>query len=307
MGRIFFSYAGPRALPVLALACVALSSTFAGCAFGGGRRADSGPGVGFDAGPRVSFDSGPLLQIDAGPPIQGTDAGGGVDAGPPTGTDAGPPPTPDAGPPIPDAGPPPPMCSESPCRLAPAQCGCPTGQSCHLDAANARTCSVRGPEREGEACTNPSDCAAGLQCIGTPGHCARYCNSDADCSGTGSICGITLSDGSGGSLPGVTLCTVSCDPLSGSGCPASQGCAVFRETTGAMRGFTGCRPAGFGLQYDPCTSEADCQTGHVCIDIGFGRECTPLCRDSFDCGLLDLCNAFSPSLTVGATEYGYCG
>lgn len=272
----------------------------AGCAYGGGR--GDGGGTGFDSGPRlVGFDAGPGTGFDAGPG-NGNDAGpgGGFDAGPGGGFDAGPGGGFDAGP---GGG----SCSESPCRLVSPQCGCSGTQGCYIDTSNNRVCGARGPESEGQACSSPTACQAGLLCIGNPGHCNRFCNSDADCpGGPGSICGITLSDGAGGSVPNATLCSLDCNPLTGSGCPVGQACTLFRETTGAMRTFTGCRAAGPGTSLSPCIDEEDCQTGFFCADAGFGDECIPFCRDDFDCGLFDICRSFDPVLRVGATEYGYC-
>ena len=266
----------------------------AGCAYGGGR-GDSGTSGGFDAGPPVvGTDAGPLLRIDSGPG-GGTDAGpggGGFDAGPGGGTDAGP-----------GGG----SCAESPCRLVSPQCGCPGTQRCYVDTSSNRVCGAAGPEGEGQACSSPTACRAGLLCIGTPGHCNRFCNSDAECTGgPGSICGITLSDGAGGTVPNATLCSLDCDPLSAAGCPSGQACTLYRESAGAMRTFTDCRAAGTGTSFSPCFDETDCQTGFFCADIGFGDECVPFCRDDFDCGIFEVCTAFDPALRVGSTEYGYC-
>lgn len=244
-----------------------------------------------DAGPRLLFDAGPRLVVDSGP---GRDSGtgGGVDSGP--GSDAG---GTDAGGPA---------CPESPCRLVAPQCGCPGDQGCYIDTSDQRACGARGPEREGQACSGPTACQAGLMCLGSGGFCARFCDSDADCSGAGSICGVRLLDASGAPIPNVTLCSISCDPLTGSGCPSGQGCAILQEQSGAMRGFTICRAEGPGTAGSPCFTEEDCRTGHICADAGFGDECIQLCTSDFDCGILELCNPFSPRLTVSGTEWGYC-
>ncbi|MGE0786274.1 MAG: hypothetical protein AB7S26_11345 [Sandaracinaceae bacterium] len=290
-----------------AVARFALFSLFmsvAGCAFGGGNRTgDAGPTGGFDAGPMVRFDAGNQFQgTDAGPPGTGTDAGPpitGTDAGPPiTGTDAGPPMTGT------DAGPPPPMCSESPCRLVAPQCGCAVGQGCTVDATDHVACGPRGPEAAGQTCSGPTACQAGLYCLanaGSQGVCSPFCDSDAMC-GPNAICGIRLADSGGAPIPGATLCSIACDPITASGCPTGQGCAILQETSGARRGFTMCRPQGSGYDYDPCTTEEDCETGHFC---GSG-SCVPLCRNDLDCYAFEYCVPFSTPLMVGTTEWGYC-
>jgi len=276
--------------PMLALgALVAL-----GCAYGGGDRdqMDSGTPPGRDSGPGPGTDSGVHI-MDSGR----RDSGGspGTDSGSP-GVDSG-------------GG----SCSESPCRLAPPQCGCPAGQGCYLDSSSARICGTPGPETEGRACSGTTACQPGLLCISlaSTGFCSRFCSTDADCTGgAGSLCILTLDDGSGGALPGVKLCTQQCDPtsLSPSGCPSGLGCALYEETEAPMRLFTGCRPAGTAGTGASCTNTDDCATGHFCADpAGLGDECVRYCRyPGGGCGSGQVCNDFSEPIVVGGVEYGFC-
>ncbi len=251
----------------------------------------------------------------------GTGDGGGValmDSGmpPPPGFDAGPPPPGfDAGPPPPgfDAGPPPPgfdagggSCSESPCRLVSPQCGCSAGQGCYLSGAT-RVCGTPGPEAEGQACSGATACQAGMLCIGTAasGFCSRFCGTDADCpGGAGSLCLLELDDGTGAAIPGVRLCTADCDPAApGVGCPASMGCAIFEESMGAGRVFTGCRPAGTAGEGDPCVMD-ECGPGLFCGSGTCYRWCTyPL---GSECTGFTFCEPFGTPAVVGSVEYGYC-
>lgn len=257
-----------------------------GCAYGGGGRG------GVDAGRTSTPDSGIALMDagrDAGRP--GVDSGPGVDGGRDSGTSG--------------------TCTESPCRLVAPQCGCPSGQGCYVNGSGTRACATAGTEREAQACVGETACQAGLLCIGLGGSafCSRLCNADADCTGgPGSLCILTLNDGSGGALPGVTLCTTSCNPAAPSGCPSGTACTVYQEDTGALRTFTGCRPAGTGGTGAACTTEEDCQAGHFCADAGFGNECIRFCTypSGFECGGAT-CNPFADGgLVVGGTQYGYC-
>jgi hypothetical protein len=268
-----------------------------GCAYGGGGRddqADSGVGPTMDSGSTPGPDTGVPL-VDSGSP--GVDSGGspGTDAGAP-GVDAG-------------GG----SCSESPCRLAPPQCGCPAGQGCYLDSSSNRICGTPGPEVEGQACSGTTACQPGLLCISldTSAFCARFCSTDADCvAGSGSLCILELNDGAGGSIPGVKLCTQACDPtaLSASGCPSGTGCAIYEESDPPNRIFTGCRPAGTAGTGAPCVDTEDCATGHFCADpAGSGNECVRYCRlPGGSCGAGRICNAFSEPVVVGSVEYGFC-
>jgi hypothetical protein len=259
-----------------------------GCAYGGGGR-------GYDAG---SVDSGVILRIDSGIP-PGVDAGrrdsGGfppVDSGGPRDSGGG-------------------ACSESPCRLAPPQCGCPSGQGCYLGAGGAHVCGTPGPENDGQTCAGETSCRAGSLCIGAGGQnfCARLCGTDSDCSGAGNLCLLELGDGSGGALPGFKLCTGACNPASGVGCPSTMGCALYSETAAPMRTFTSCRPAGTASTGFSCTDTEDCAGGHFCADAGFGNECIRICTypSGFECTGGGICNAFTPDpVILGGVQYGYC-
>lgn len=253
-----------------------------GCAYGGGG------GDGTDSGPAPRTDSGP--GIDSGPRpdggLPGTDSGAAIDSG---------------------GG----SCSETPCRLVSPQCGCTPGQGCYLSGAG-RVCGTPGPEREGQSCSGPTACVQGYLCIGAASgsFCARFCDTDADCpGGTGSLCLTQIDDGSGGAVPGVTLCTIHCTPTTGSGCPTDMGCTIFQESAGAMRTFSSCRAAGSGVAGSVCTDEEDCTAGHLCAEVSAGRrECIRICTvpGGFECSGLETCNAFTDRLLLGGTEYGYC-
>ncbi len=202
-------------------------------------------------------------------------------------------------------------CSESPCRLLPAQCGCPSGQACYL-GGTTRSCQTPGVAGEGAACSDAMRCAAGLDCVdmssvmGRPTPmCLRYCGSDADCTGPGSICFWELGDGTGGSA-GATVCTRSCDPVSNTGCPSGTMCLPLQEAAGAMRFFTQCiGPAGTRPSWSTCTADTDCSPGHGCVD----RTCYRWCRvggGGVECGAFESCVPVTPAVMIGSVRYGVC-
>jgi len=203
-------------------------------------------------------------------------------------------------------------CSETPCRLVPPQCGCPAGQSCYLNGT-ARTCAATGTIPEGSACSGVSDCVGGTLCVnfsatGAGQMCSRMCGADGDCAG-GGLCIGQLSDGMGGALPGVRLCTRSCDPIAQTGCVAGLECTLFEEAAGARRLYRDCTGAlGSGTTFTPCTDEDDCAGGYACIDVGFGPECAHWCNVGTGAGCTTgSCLGFTTPLVVGAVEYGVCG
>lgn len=199
-------------------------------------------------------------------------------------------------------------CAESPCRLVGPQCGCGAGQACYHSGAT-RACAAAGSGGDGASCSASSDCAAGLTCVnhssvaGTNlGMCTRYCASDSDCSGPGSLC-LELDSAAS---PGVRVCTRSCDPIYGTGCRPGTTCNVYQESGGAMRFLTDCTgPVGTRDTYFPCSTDRDCAENHACV----GGECLRWCDYFTDegCDFLDICLRPNPRILVDGVEYGFCG
>ena len=206
-------------------------------------------------------------------------------------------------------------CSESPCRLVSPQCGCPTAQACTLSGAT-RVCAAAGTGATGSVCgAGTLGCSAGNLCLrlsatATTAACARFCATDADCSGPGALCLLTLNDSTGAMIPGVTVCSLACDPTSATSCPSGSACRIFRETATGGRYLTNCEgPVGAGTQGSPCINDDQCAGGFACLDTGFGNECTRWCNvaTGTGCPFGTICqNVFAPSVTLGTTTYGVC-
>jgi hypothetical protein len=172
-------------------------------------------------------------------------------------------------------------CAESPCKLAAPQCGCPAGQECNLNASNMRACIQAGTAGLNQLCSTATDCAPGLICLNaspTANACGQFCEADGECSG--GLCIVSLSDGSGNTIPNVTLCSTTCNPITNANCTiGGSGCKVGQEQTGAMRWFTSCYPAGNGGQGSPCSSSADCAPRTWCITSSTqGNICSTYCN-----------------------------
>ena len=204
-------------------------------------------------------------------------------------------------------------CSESPCRLLTPQCGCGAGQGCYL-TGSTRACAAAGSATEGSSCTTPESCQPGLVCLNVSGgptavnQCGRFCASDAGCVGAGSLCIYTLSDGAGGSVPGVQVCSRACNPITSSGCSASAACHLFQESAGARRYHTDCiAPVGTGGQDAFCIDATDCRRGFACSGGYCLRYCNaPGTIAGGGCSFSEACYGFSPPLVIGSTEYGVC-
>ncbi len=207
-----------------------------------------------------------------------------------------------------------PGCAESPCRLTSPQCGCAEGQACYLGTADSRLCATAGTLGEGATCSATTSCTAGMTCLniastGRNAMCMRFCDNDRDCTGPGSACALMLSTGSGtGSIPGVALCTRSCNPATNDGCPSGAACSVFSNDGEFV---TDCNaPAGTGGQGASCETDADCQASYGCIDAdgAAGMDpamCLRWCRVGTSC-TTGTCTGFSPPLLIGGAEYGAC-
>lgn len=207
------------------------------------------------------------------------------------------------------------MCSESPCRLVAPQCGCTAGQACTV-SGSTRTCAAAGTGATGTACTpGGAGCVAGDVCVGvsasgTPSACEHFCSSDANCTGAGALCILGLGDGLGGTVPGVSLCSISCNPLTGGGCPSGGACRIYVEAGPAGRYLTHCEgPVGFGTEFSPCATDANCAAGFACLDVGFGNECTRWCNytTGTGCDVGFFCDdVFTVPAIIGSRQYGVC-
>ncbi len=196
-------------------------------------------------------------------------------------------------------------CRDPLCDLVP-QCGCGSGQKCTLVGA-ARGCVSSGFLSEGRACSGDEECAVGLYCAPAVGStvplCHRFCEVADDCLGPGSRCVVPVS--AGGSVVAV-LCSVSCELDSGSGCPAETRCKLFRDGDGTY--LTDCTgDVGTGRVGHSCDEDGDCASGFFCAAPDF-PTCVQYCPypDGY-CEGGFVCHPFVPAVSVGSSQYGYCG
>src|SRR5262249_20727664 len=144
----------------------------------------------------------------------------------------------------------------------------------------------------------------------TTGICDKFCDTDADCTAPGGLCLIQLDDGTGNSIPNVTLCTTNCSPISNSGCPTVTGCQLRQETMGQRRTLTACEGTGLGTHNSPCDpTQNDCAAKFGCFNVG------TMAMPQYAC--LKYCNYNNPvcpgvqscldiGVNFGGVEYGAC-
>jgi hypothetical protein len=195
------------------------------------------------------------------------------------------------------------------CRLVPSS-GCTDG-TCDLDPQHYLTggtrCRPAGDGHDTDECRG-DDCASGYTCMsgGDAFSCVAFCLGDGDCVGDGSRCTlqVTFDDGQNpmAPVPGGTVCSQACDPLTARGCPLDWACRVVRDAPP----YTFCQTAGRGAQGQPCAAEADCAVGYVCAGDACGRLCevgvVGTCADL----AATACIAFSVHPVLGGREIGVC-
>lgn len=199
---------------------------------------------------------------------------------------------------------------EEACALV-EQTGCPAGRACDLDDAHLETgaTTCRPIDQDGDAtslCDVAEECGAGFTCVADPaggGSCMAFCAVEGDCPGPAAACDVQLIDDDDQPIPGGTLCTQACNPLTSNGCPGSWGCRVQND-------HTDCSPDGPGRHLDACTGDEDCDAGYGCVDVGGTAVCLRNCR----VGVLGVCAGigsttcarYADPVVIGDVEYGAC-
>lgn len=197
------------------------------------------------------------------------------------------------------------------CGLVP-QSGCSGATpACDVidDDGNTGCRAVTSMGTSNNHCTTDTACKDGYTCLGdgvathTP-WCSRFCEVDADCTGTGSRCVIGMQNAAGQPL-NIDVCSNACDPYAQTGCPSGMGCLAATATAGD---YTDCRYMGTKPDGASCTKSTECLAGSVCAFENTVGACRSYCivGNNNTCGVGETCVGFTGDLTIGATEYGAC-
>ncbi|TNF31959.1 MAG: hypothetical protein EP329_11495 [Deltaproteobacteria bacterium] len=168
------------------------------------------------------------------------------------------------------------LCMASECDGFFSTEGCGEGQRCIPAGPGAYACVPTGAGEAQSACIDHADCGAGLLCL--DGFCgAPECDAAAGtgCDPEDSCVPIDFL----GYPTDLGRCARLCTAFVEGGCPADTWC-VPRERDEVSGGLTGeCIPKGAGAtpDGDACTSSSDCVSGSICLDVGIGKTCLPLC------------------------------
>ncbi len=198
------------------------------------------------------------------------------------------------------------MCSEQPCKVTLAQCGCAAGEKCTLDNMGTRVCIADGNLNTGDPCTG-NDCKAGNLCLGNQSYanCKLFCDTDAECAGGGSVCVLQIDPGNG-PWP-EHWCSDNCDPITSTGCKGTGKCEIGSLQAPPNTVFTSCMAAGSATQGQSCMGTTDCVKGHSCINYNMVDSCAQWCNvTNPSCPGISQCLSFMTPLKIGNIEYGAC-
>lgn len=190
-------------------------------------------------------------------------------------------------------------------KPAPALDGGATEDDAGLGPASTSACHVRadadggtaspaclpaGTGHDGDECLTPTDCAAGFECVGSPGRCRAYC-----CSGTCSgdaFCDIQPVADVGAVRVPVCEPVRSCKLLSMTGCAQGETCAIVNDDDGT----TSCVAIGTAQVGQNC-EQTHCAANLTCLGQPGSRKCYKLCSKSnsaYDCPSDEECKGSAP-------------
>jgi len=187
------------------------------------------------------------------------------------------------------------------------QCGCPANQKCSRDGNVPETCVDVGTAPAAADCTFDSDCQAGYECAN--GLCEALCGS---CPANWECLPYFGENVDGGSaMLGYSVCEPHCNPVTPftpdnihEACGSGQRCNVSVLNASA----TYCsQPAGAGVRGTPCTENANCAAGYVCVTPpGKASQCEQYCVVGLYACFPLSCTSLSPELHDGTTQIGVC-
>lgn len=194
------------------------------------------------------------------------------------------------------------------CSLSEPITSCPSGQACSVvDTSTGQSaCITPGDTANYAACSSASDCKAGSWCELSTNVCEPICNGTC----AGACVGAMQNSTGTATIPGLDVCSASCDLVTASPCGAGATCTNI--PTSGSDNITLCVKSGMVAMGQPCSGSQDCEGGGVCTEdtITDSTECSRWCSSEDDpCSGLGLsCMYFEdPSVDVDGHDYGYCG
>ncbi len=176
------------------------------------------------------------------------------------------------------------------------------GRSCQVSrvaSALVAACVPAGRNKVGEGCKGPSDCEAGLACVGSDsfGTCRPHCCNDAEGCSKGTYCDTRVSVGTAGNLA-LPVCVPAerCELLRADSCQNGLVCGIVRSD-----GTTACVSPGKSEEGESCP----CAMGYVCSKAT--QTCLKVCHTTVSTTLDECEGRVCQGGTVGIPEgFGVC-
>jgi hypothetical protein len=197
------------------------------------------------------------------------------------------------------------------CEYLPGEeCGCSKPEKCTvIDPKTGESqCLSAGTTPDYGACSSTTDCADGSWCELSTSVCEPICSST--CTGGTCVHAAQATTGTA-TIPGLDVCSASCDLVSASPCGAGATCVNLTDSNGDTVGSECIMSAMIPLGM-PCALASDCAAGMVCTEdlTDDNTECSLWCSaDEDPCPDNGLsCKYFEdPSVDLDGHDYGYCG
>jgi hypothetical protein len=187
----------------------------------------------------------------------------------------------------------------------------PSPIACHVTLDTTSTtgddtqaiCTASGAGGNGAACIASTDCAAGFECVGSPGVCRQYCCTLPASCAAGFFCDVQEETSAGSVKVPVCEPVQPCQLLGGDAtCGNGETCGIVNDDDGT----TSCvdiGPADVGQACD----DTHCKKDLVCLgDVG-SKKCLALCtKNNPNCDTGQTCSGAAPLFTGQNANYGVC-
>ncbi len=191
---------------------------------------------------------------------------------------------------------------------------CGPGEKCAVvdPQTGEVACSAAGNGAPWSLCQTDTNCPELTYCDALTRVCKPLCDSADDCAGEGRCVGAVAALGE--PIPGLSLCTSGCSPLTGAPCHLGAGdVACVPHNPGDDVTSLDCVASAGGPVDTPCgmqtatSSQSDCAHGLVCVAVGGDNACKSWCTapgQQAECAAGETCT--DTGLTSQGQALGVC-
>jgi hypothetical protein len=185
---------------------------------------------------------------------------------------------------------------------SPIACHVTLDNSAATDTAQA-ICTPAGIGGNGAACIASTDCAAGFECVGSPGVCRQYCCTLPATCGANFFCDVQNETSAGSVKVPVCEPVQECQLMGGDTmCGVDETCGIVNDNDGT----TSCEDVGPADVGQAC-DDTHCKKDLVCLgDVG-SKKCLALCDKAHpNCASGKTCMGAAPLFTGPNAGVGVC-